>query len=730
MANQFSHRLAFLARVLCSTALVAVYPLPLYANSIFTEQAHDSNAPALLKADSLYYDPGTGRVTAEGNVEISQGERILMAQRLVYDQHNNAVYATGDVSLMEPTGQVYFAQNVALKEDLKTGIIENFRARFIDDSMLAANKASRINGNVTELQKAVYSACKLCIEKPEKAPLWQIKAKKVRVDDTAQQVTYHDAQVELYGLPVIYTPYLSHATPGADNKSGFLPPTYSTINTLGATVQVPYYISVEPHLDATVAPIFTTDEGTIMTGELRHLTENGRYQLSGSITNPQKRNDLGDRIAGHEIRGHLEGFGQFQMENDWQWGFEGKRATDDTYLRRYKFGYEDSLTSTAYINQIRGRNFIGARGLTFQGLNADDDPATTPFILPLTQTHFESRPGYLGSRLSLDTNTMVLYRSEGTQSRRLSLTGGYKLPVITPSGHLFTLSATTRGDIYSVENISTTNNLNKDDVIGRVIPELGAEWSYPMIRSFQNGGSMTVEPLASVAVSPYGNNPDEIPNEDSQNFELNDINLFSLDKFTGLDRLETGPRANYGVRTSYSTGGATTIGAMLGQSYRLKADDTLYGRSGLEDDVSNYVGRINLRNRKYYDMAYSFRLHNEDFKVARSEYSTNFYLPYDITVGADYIYLDAENTILTDDREEVLLTAGYKINDQWSIGGNARRGLGQNPESAGLISTGAGLYFQNECLGLATLFNREYTRDRDIEPSTSVILQLMMKNLN
>lgn len=725
MAKPLTH----LRSLLIATALTTLVPLPLSANEIFAQAPHDAEAPAVLQADRMDYDPNTARVTAEGNVEIQQGDRILLADRLVYDQKGNAVYATGDIALMEPTGQVYFAKNVALKDDLKEGVIQQFRARFADNSMLAAAEAKRTSGTVTELKRAVYSACSLCPERPNKAPLWQIKADKVRVDEAEQKVTYNDASIELFGVPVIYTPYLSHATPGADNKSGFLPPSYGTVNTLGATVQVPYYVAIEPYMDATIAPIFTSDEGTVMTGEFRHLTENGKYELSGSITNPQKRDDMGNRIAGHETRGHIEGSGRFALENNWAWGFEGKRATDDTYLRRYKFGYEDSLTSTAYINQVRGRNFIGARGLTFQGLNADDDPATTPFILPLTQTHFETKPGYLGSRFMLDTNTMVLYRSEGTQSRRITMDGGYVLPIITRSGHILTFGTHVRGDVYSVENAVTGTNASDDGAYGRLIPEATAEWSYPLIRRLQNGGNVTVEPIATVAVSPNGMNPDEIPNEDSQNFELNDLNLFSANKFAGQDRVETGPRANYGVRTSYNTG-RQNYSVMLGQSYRLKSDNSLQGDSGLENDLSNYVGRLEASDSKYYDAYYSFRLDNDDYEFARSEIGMLLTLdPF--SIGADYIFLNGDSTAARlDDREEVLSYASYTINDQWSLTGSARRGLGQDEANAGLISSGIGLYFQNECLGISTIFNREYTRDRDIEPSTSVVMQISLKNLN
>ena len=65
--------------------------------------------PVVLRADELTYDRDQGLIVASGNVEIAQGERILLADRLTYNQLTDAVTATGNVSLLEPSGDVVFA---------------------------------------------------------------------------------------------------------------------------------------------------------------------------------------------------------------------------------------------------------------------------------------------------------------------------------------------------------------------------------------------------------------------------------------------------------------------------------------------------------------------------------------------------------------------------------------------------------------------------------------------
>jgi LPS-assembly protein len=277
--------------------------------------------------------------------------------------------------------------------------------------------------------------------------------------------------------------------------------------------------------------------------------------------------------------------------------------------------------------------------------------------------------------------------------------------------------------------VEDTGARNEDNTPTRFIPEVEAKWSYPLMNQFEHG-HMTVEPIVTIAASPYGGNPDSIPNEDSQNFELNELNLFSANKFTGYDRLEEGPRASYGLRTSFTTDSNKTLGVLLGQSYHLKAENQLYNNSGLEDHVSNYVGRVDVSDSKWVDASYSFRMNQDNARFERSEFSSTLNL-HPLSITTDYIFLNRGNfRALEDDREEISGYAAYKIASEWTLLGNIRRGLGQTEQNGGLISSGLGVLFQNECIGFTTIFNREYTRDRDIEPSTSVVFQVTLANLN
>ncbi|MCH8961100.1 MAG: LPS-assembly protein LptD, partial [Bacteroidetes bacterium] len=65
-------------------------------------------------------------------------ERILKADTVSYNRREDLLTATGNIVLLEPSGEVIFADHMELTGDFKNGIVENIRIRLTDDSRIAA----------------------------------------------------------------------------------------------------------------------------------------------------------------------------------------------------------------------------------------------------------------------------------------------------------------------------------------------------------------------------------------------------------------------------------------------------------------------------------------------------------------------------------------------------------------------------------------------------------------
>lgn len=716
-----------------ATVFAALAPLqPAQGQTLARElETVDAGKEVIMSADSITYDETLGIVIASGNVEISQGQRLLIADTVSYNAGQDMMAASGNITLVEPSGEVMFANYFELSDEMREGVVRDLRLLLNAETRIAANSARRSGGNRTEMSKAVFSPCKLCPLHPDEPPLWQIKAVRIVHDQEAQDIAYYDAWLEVFGIPVAYTPYFEHPDPSVKRRSGLLAPTYGSSSTLGVQLTTPYFWNIAPHRDVTFKPTFTSDEGVVWGAEYRERTHTGTYNINGSVIYGNERDDQGRETGSKAARGHIFSKGQFELSPVWNYGYELERASDDTYLSFYRIASRDTLTTRPYVEGINGRNYASGNAYFFQGLEVEDDQDQIPMVLPLLDFNHVGTPNAHGAFSSFDANFMALQRVDGADSRRFSLQGGWHLPHIGRSGSVYRLSATLRGDVYHVNKVDTAGTArtaHARGLTGRVRPEITAEWRLPLVR--RTGGiQQLIEPIVQAIISPYGGNPGEIPNEDSQDFEFDDTKLFSNNRFTGLDRVESGPRVNYGLRFGFfgSRGGSTQ--GMFGQSARLKEDDTFNQGSGLEDRFSDYVGRVHFSPAEIFDLAYRFRLSRQNFTARRNEIEFAAG-PKAIRINVGYTLLEEQipesDTVAFANREEIAAAAVVRITNLWRISAGTRRDL---TGSGGTINWNSGVTYEDECLLFTTSINKNLTRDRDVQPETNILFTVKFKHL-
>ena len=283
------------------------------------EHSFPQSGEVLMQADVLAYDRASRVVTATGHVEIAFGSRVLLADRVTYDETTGVVTADGNVSLLDPQGDVAFADRLVLRNEMKDGVIETLRILLSDNSRLAGHEVVRSGGNMTTLQRAVYSPCDICEEKGQTTPLWQIKAFRVIHNKEEQRIIYEDAFLEFFGVPVAYVPYFSQPDPTVKRQSGFLPPKLASSTDLGQEVEIPYFWAIAPDKDVTLMPRFTTKEGVVYKGEYRQRVESGQFEMFGTGTWP--RTQTAGTPGDADFRGSLFRNGNFVVDEHWRWGF-------------------------------------------------------------------------------------------------------------------------------------------------------------------------------------------------------------------------------------------------------------------------------------------------------------------------------------------------------------------------------------------------------------------------
>ena len=690
----------------------------------------DIRKESLLSAEHITFDQESQVVEASGNVEVVQGERILKADKIIYNIREDTIRAAGNIVLLEPTGEVIFANEMELENELKTGTIRNIRILFTDNSRLAAHDAIRIDENKTVMTRAVFSTCRLCEKDPDRPPLWQLKAEEVVHDKAERTVTYTNAVLEFFGVPVFYTPYFSHPDPTVERESGFLAPEVFDSSTLGYGLKVPYYFVLSDDKDMTITPTITTKENVQIAGEYRQAVSNGAFQFDSSLTYVDERNANGTTTGDQEFQGHIRGDGEFEIDEAWLWGFDIFRTTNDTYLEKYDISDLDTLTSTAYLQGQRGRNFSILSAYSFQGLKEADVSSQTPIVPAWWDYSYVGDPNDFGARYSANADTLLIYREDGQDTNRFSLSGGWHLPYTTPNGQVISVDTSLRGDLYYARNqlsdpSDPSTATDDSNFYGRVVPSISVEWKYPFVRQ---AGTVrqVIEPIAEIVWSEALGSKNT-PNEDSLSFEFDDTNLFGSDRFAGLDEVEEGARLNYGVNIGVygESGGYSTL--LVGQSIHQDGHTSFQSGTGLEDQFSDYVTRLEIRPADYLQFINRTRIDHDKLSLARNE----LYIKTGTTenwLDLGYVYLrDDPNGLTQSTREEVYVAGKVKLAKFWSAYGSYRRDLAGTGNS---IEGNIGIEYLDECFGFALEAKRSFTRDRDVEPETRVGFKIRLLPFN
>lgn len=691
-----------------------------------------------FEADSLVYDEKADVVSASGRVIATRDGYRLEADTITYNRKSGQVEAVGNVVLTSPDGQTVTTDRVDVSDSLRDGIIDNIRLILEDGSRLAALGATK-NGKITSLNRAVYSPCDVCNEKGEERPLWQIKAVKVVRDEDRKRIFYKDAFLEFLNTPILYLPYLSHPDPTVSRATGFLIPEIKTRRTLGLSVDTPYFINLAPWRDLTLTPSVFTAVLPALSAEYRERIGDGPLRVGGTVTYSSGKSINGIVSTNNSVRGYIYADGRLQHNARWRSTFKMRLTTDDTFLRRYDISNEDTLRNSYSLERFTTNSYFVAELQAFQGLRSTKRQGLIPVVFPALNYWWRSQPAWLGGRFTLEANAASLIRTSGLDTQRATVTGGYEIPYLNSLGQQWKATLQARGDLYRVSNASRPDDIAYTGANGthaRALPLAALEVRWPLgAPGF--GGQQTLEPIAQLVVARRDNQTRLIPNEDSRSIDLDEANLFSLNRFPGNDRFEGGARLTYGARWTLDTG-KLAIETQFGQSYRLNTDSTVFPKgTGLDGKFSDFVGRTSIRFGNTIDLVHRFRIDRNSLAIRRNEIDAIF---GGVTWSASVGYSKLNRNIAIEDladREELRLAGRLQVAKYWSVTGSTiidltgRNALRPATSSDGFnfVRNRLGVEYEDECFIVGLDWRRNYTEDRDFRRGTTFIFRLALKTL-
>ena len=375
----------------------------------------------------------------------------------------------------------------------------------------------------------------------------------------------------------------------------------------------------------------------------------------------------------------------------------------------------------------------------FQGLRVDDRQRTIPIALPAIDARFRLADPVLGGRVEAQANSLAITRLDGQDTQRAFIQARWDLRKLTKMGQELTFTALGRGDVYHTSDSAATATAlyrGLDGWHARGIGALVADARWPLVGA-AFGGTQMIVPRMQVVLTPPTPNLN-IPNEDSRSIDLDDSNLFAINRFSGYDRWEDGSRVTYGVEYQLERP-RFSINTVIGQSYRLTRSPTLFPQgTGLTDRFSDVVGRTRLRYGRLIDISHRFRIDKSNFTVRRNE--------LDLTVGSDETYLQVGYLRLNRnidpaiedlrDKEEVRLAGRWKFRRYWSIFGATVIDLTNRREDPLTLASGfepvrhrLGLDYEDDCLQFGVQWRRDYERIGTFRKGSTFAIHFALKNL-
>ena len=621
----------------------------------------------------------------------------------------------------QPFSDKYFFKSAVFNLKNQNYIAQDININFRKDLFGNKNNDPRFKGlssssknGITTINKGVFTSCK----KNDRCTPWAIQADKIIYDQNKKQINYDNAVLKIYNIPVVYFPKFFHPGPTVKRQSGFLVPHINNSNVLGSSLQIPYFYTLSNNKDFTFKPTFFDKDILMFQNEYRQQNKNSYFIADLNIVNNYKskksneKNTLTHLFSKYQVDLPYENF----IESSLNFSFQ--KVNNDTYLKVFDTNIVntdlkpinfDSLESDIDLN-LENENFSLNAGFTAYENLSKQNSDRYQYVLPyydFSRSFFDNNNfasfNFIsqGDNILKDTNSL---RSRMINNLDIQSYGYYSESGIKSNFNYFLKNSISAGK----------NNIEYDSsphIKFMSIFELAS--SFPLINKNENYSNY-LDPKISLRI-----NPSDMKSYKNENRQINNDNLFNINRLGLIDTLESGNNLTLGL--NYKKEKIDNINRYfelkLGTVLRTKSNENLPTNSTLNKKNSNYFGKITNTLNDNINFNYEFSIDNNLDKIqynsvgttiGKNNFVTTFnYIEETGNVGTTHIIenkttfnFDKQNfiTFRTRENKEIDLTEYYDF-----------------------------IYeYKNDCLVAGIKYNKTYYKDRDLEPTEDFMFSIKL----
>ncbi|MGL4474982.1 MAG: LPS assembly protein LptD, partial [Shewanella sp.] len=522
---------------------VIIPPIPMPAansGSIATSDVDATHDKIIISSDSSNAIMGD-MASFQGDVRVSQGDRLIKADEAVFHQQQEQLNANGNLIFQDSLFTVT-ADSLVAKMRQNTAVLTGANYWLHGQQVHGEAQELQITpDNNLLLKKTNFTTC------PPENLTWLLEADRIKIDSEDEWGEIWDAKLKLLGVPVLYIPYMT--VPVSDKrKSGLLFPSISSSTNNGLEVTTPYYWNIAPEYDLTFTPHAMTNRGLFLQTEFRYLggeAQQGQINL-GYLGNDRLLDDDPNRYMYHWQH-------QGAIDENWRVLANYTEVSDDNYFNDLPSDINQStdnqLNRIGEVSYFQRNWDTSIRVQDIKVLGAENEE---PYkIMPQISANYRLPDVWHNLDFAFSTELTNFEHNQDSEAKatRLHMEPSLTLPIYVPAGSL-----TTELKLYQTNYWQ--RELNQDDGLGesvsRTIPQARIHGQINFERNTSilgNDYRQTLEPQAQYLYVGYEDQSD-IGLYDTAALADDFYGLFRDSRYSSVDRIANANQVTIGATTT------------------------------------------------------------------------------------------------------------------------------------------------------------------------------------
>ena len=682
--------------------------------------AFAADEPIGFEADNVVVDQADGSLFATGNVELKQANNTLRADEVTYYRNQNKAIARGNVVHIDGDGTVTNATIMEIDTEFSHILAETIISNFTTGEWISADHADRIAGDRGIFDASRFTPCKCDFLNGER-PLWDIKASQSVRNEKTQTITHYNMRMNVLNVPVGYLPFLSHPDWTVRRRSGVLTPSFIISSDLGFTPSIPYYQIIDETSDAEFTTYKYQYRGLGVKSRYRKLWDKAELNATVYTANVEtyKKN--------RELVGAVDATYASRIGNGWNIKANLRRASQDTFMRRYDFNDDTSLKSTVMATRTIDNRYYSVEASDRQSLLASDKTLNEPTVLP-SIFYEKTEKGWRGNQLfRTELSAVQLDNDQGHDMARWSgifeVAEDFELPL-----GIANYEANITSNYYSIHTKPDSAATSLGD-ISFVTPALSVGWRLPIAVVGANRTAI-FEPQARLAFIGGKDRTSAIPNRDASDYRIDEANLFLLNRYQGKDYILPGTRADIGVSATTNDNFFGDVSGFFGVSRRLSGKTSAGLNTDQGDKDSDYVASLTVNPANSLNLRWSGRLSSKDLTLNESKTSLSSALGTGSLSMTHNQLAKAYFASSDDDREELSASYSQSLIGGWQFSATQLWDLSYGKtirkKSTAALSWNGGV---QDCLYITINYEHDPVADRDVSAVDQLNFVIGFKNL-